>query len=552
MSHFITALFAAAALPLATAFAFDAPLIDEFDDNRHKWVVGEGDTWVSELRDGQLMYENISPEPNSYPRIWIPVTVAPGKSFEVILRVKLAGGANDDAFGLLWDHDPESGAARFFDISDNGWYRLWTYTGSGFVNDRLWTRTSLVKSGDFNELRLKSVDGRVFFFINGQIVDGHRFNGLRGNRFGFGLSAGHTLALDRFEIAYLDGQAGLATRLERDLKAARLTAGPAREALIERFDDNQRDWPFIREGDTWKGEITGGQLVWANRSESHQSTQIEHPINGVADYEITLQARHLAGTTDRGFGVSWGKTSDGEGFLQFHISPDGHYCYWTHAKGEDSKRVISWTKSPAIKVGGDNELKVRKLNDTLFFYLNGRVVADVPAPELPGPRIALDTSTGMTVAFQELSVTYLEKPDAAVEKERMQLIAALEKSHGKDGVRSSVVLAKIAEEERLRAEGIIRDQPSEKDYKELAKVRRQFQAKYVGSLYGSWGRPVDITGTETAKRVYYNFKQIGRTQFYYEFQLMYTQPTFDMHGKALPIDPLKFAIDNINLTDRKW
>jgi hypothetical protein len=73
------------------------------------------------------------------------------------------------------------------------------------------------------------------------------------------------------------------------------------------------------------------------------------------------------------------------------------------------------------------------------------------------------------------------------------------------------------------------------DDKQMTKVRRQFSQKKLLSLYAAWGRPAKIT--QNGGAVYYNYKLVGRTQYYYWFQV-------SILGKQED-----WAISNVSFTD---
>ncbi len=191
-----------------------------------------------------------------------------------------------------------------------------------------------------------------------------------------------------------------------------------------------------------------------------------------------------------------------------------------------------------------NELKVRKLDRTLFLFVNGQVVADTPAVTPDGEQLAVSTAFGTTAAFDEVRITYPQLTEPQVRAETEKHIAALKAGHGKPGL--GIVYSESRKEDIRTAQSRKDQQDLEDrrwkltaaDDKQMDRVRRQFSQKKMLSLFAAWGRPVKIT--QNGGAVYYNYKLIGRTQYYYWFQISMTgkQEDWGISNVAFTDNPL--------------
>lgn len=540
-------------LPAASA---ESLFVEEFDDNRANWpMLGEGDTQITSFEKGRLIFENLSPEPKAIKWSFLPVDIPPAANIEISLTLEYLDGPKDVSFGLVWELDPKTTPfrRRHFDVSNNGGYIIWSRNEQDFNTERTWQTSSHVRQSGPNTLVIQRYGRRVFYLLNGTPIEAFD-QSTYGNSVGFTLSSGLTVAVDRLAVSKLEGDAPAVAKRVKELEAAvlahRIASGPPLEDIIETFDDNQRNWPFLKGGATWTAAIADGAMTWENRATSSQTTGIKLPVNGYVNYELALKLRHVAGPVDRGVGFSWG-ASDVHTAGGFFIAANGGYLV-TQRNGKDLKTVIPWTRTSVIKQDGENELRVRKLQNTFFLFVNGVLLADLPARDPLGDNLKLEIPQGETVAFNELRLTYLKIPDDRVAKEVEQHVKNLEKEHGKNGQRSSLVLAKINEENRLRAEGVIRDEPSEADEKYFRQVRKKYVTKSALSVIADRGKPFETRGEAVGPRLYYKYKVIGRTQFYYEFRLMHVGPDTDVHGKLLPIKPENLAVTDVELTSKPW
>jgi hypothetical protein len=539
---------------VAAAPALTLPFVDEFDATGHDWN-SDTPTWIAKISDGRFTCENLTPNAGYLNWVARHLPLDAGRDFEVSTRVKMLDGTPAVYAGIIWD----GGAAekkRFFDISSDGTYRIYNFEKGAWdqTHDRFPSKH--IRKTEDNDLTIRVIGDRVYYFINGAAVEATDFPRPADAWVGLMTPAGCTNSFDRFEVRYLDGppaeRAANARKYEAEAKAALIAAGPPLEEFIERFDDNSRNWPFIKAGDGWSAKIENGMLEWDNpQKQGKQRTYISRPINPAADYELSFRARQLTGEVSL-ISIIWNCNSNSTTGLEFGFGTNGYYTVAAYNPGKFSE-LVPWVQTNVVKPKDFNELRVRKLDQTLFLFINGQLVADAPARDVRGDQFGIGVSFGMKVAFDEIRVSYPTLTAEQVTAEKEKLIAALKANHGKPGLGVSYsvgreqdrISAQISAQAKVDMEQLEnqRWKLTDADFKQLTKVRKQFSRAKLVSLYAAWGRPARITeGNSAGFRVYYNYKLVGRTQYYYEF------PVF----KNGSTDPKDWVIDEVQHSDRIW
>ena len=511
--------------------AFVPPFNEEFDDNKAQWLSNDkGDTWVEKIEGGKFHFENLSAHANSANWRTRPVELPPGNDFEIALRIVMSDGPPDGEAGIIWDYDPGlgTGKRRHFHVSRDGSYRIYHFNGTAFVGYAVVAKNPKIKLTGENELIIRVIGARAFFLVNGSAIDAIDLDPARGKFIGIVISSGVSVEADHFHVRTLDTAADArvaeARKLEAEARASLIAAGPPLNDFVETFDDNSRNWPYLTEGDGWKARIAGGTLEWENRTkEGKQNTIITQPVNLAADYEIGFRARDLNGGKSL-ISVSWG-FAVGASSLEFGFTSAGYYVFSFFNAGV-STNAVPWTQTTLVKPADFNVLKVRKLGRTLFLFINDQVVADAPAFTATGNLLGLGTAYGTTAAFDEVRISYPKLTEQQATAEAGKYLAALKAGHGKPGL--GIVSSEARKEEIRTAQSKkemqqLEDQRwklTDADDKQLDKVRRQFSQKKMIALFAAWGRPAKITMEGGA--VYYNYKLVGRTQYYYWFQISKT------------------------------
>jgi hypothetical protein len=515
----------------ATAADLPLPFNEEFDDNRHNWpALGEHDTHSARIEGGKLIYENLSLEASSWRLPTIPLVFRRHDDYEVRARLRLVSGPTARVYGLTMGEDSATATRGDFVLSDQGSFLAQHIRAGGKFDVWVpWTKTAALKPGEFNDLTIQRLAGRTFYSINGQPVAATSEAVLPGNRFGPIIPAGSIVEVDYLRVRPLDakeGGAALRAKLEAAVMEHRIASGPPRTDLIETFDDNKRVWRGIMTSDTWSGVLADGVVRCENKSAGNQLLALEHPVNYLADYDLSLRVRITSTASDHYVGLAWARSTTTVVGRIFSISVHGTYQVWGHNSDGSMNVAAGWRKTSTIKPAEFNTLRVRKLGGTTYVFINDQILADLTLDEHEGGFIGLHVGPHAKAEIDEFRVTYPQLTAADREAEMKSHAVALENAHRTQAIggRYSVLAAreaqvagakKAADEWAQKGPKVSTDQLSAADFREERKMRDRFMLKKVGSVWASLKKPWKIS--DDSYRFYYFYKRIGKTDFYYEF-----------------------------------
>ncbi|HEX2860669.1 MAG TPA: hypothetical protein VHN79_03475 [Lacunisphaera sp.] len=498
------------------------PFVEEFNDNAAGWSL-KFDSIDAVIRDGRLEFENLSAEPNSVFWLTQELAQAPAGDFEIAVTMAPPEGVATGEAGLVFDLNAQGGR-RVVQLSRDSFRYDHFHDGRWDLEFNRFTKWPGIRAepGAKNDLAFRVLGQRGFILINGTAVHALDYKQSRANYAGVIVSSGTMAAFDRLAIQPLKltdaARTAEAARLEREARASTIAAGPKLEPFVETFEDNRHQWPFLGESETSSGAIKEGALFSHNKRDKNTSLDlITVPINDAADYEITMRARNAGAKDDHQVSLVWGRSSDGAYIEGFAFSGNRQWVSYAVADGKSVRRH-PWRPSSAVKASGEmNELVVRKLGDTVFLLINGQVVGEFPARRLHGSGFGVEIGPGIQAAVDELRVTYPALSPEAVEKQKRELLAALEVAHAKKelGATSSVAARKEAEAKQLAA------QPTKKDWDEQDKLDRKYRNKKMLSVLADRPNTARRTGSESAPLLYYHYRNIGGVDYYWEFQCMH-------------------------------
>lgn len=218
------------------------------------------------------------------------------------------------------------------------------------------------------------------------------------------------------------------------------------EALVETFDSNQRDWPYIYEGGSWSASIAQGALVWENRDpNTSHTTSRQLPLSSRRNYEIALEARLVsAGEKSALYGIQWGGATDFSAHHTFLVSPAG-YRLQTYRNGETVVHA-SGALEGIYRARGNNLLSLQKLGAETAFLVNGVCIHIGPTLEPLGPMCGPYIDSGVAASFDSLRIHYLRGEPTAFAARLAEFAAAVG-----DASKSFIEIPPLSPEELAQA-----------------------------------------------------------------------------------------------------
>ncbi len=363
---------------------------------------------------GALVIENTLDNGNLVP-VFAPVPSGLKGPWEMTARIKLLKGPPERYAVLLWSFAPNH--THYFSVEEaGGKYSLFTWR-EGWTYHRPYTATPTVRRDETNELTLRLVGQRVFYLINGKIVDVIDAPQTTLAAAGVWVPAQTTFQLDGFSLQPLGADvAAQAPAWEAEAKTAQDAAGvilnldkPAPYPLVEEFNDNATGWPLKLE--TADFAIRDGKLHFENLlAEANKVLWTTKPLAELpkGDHEIVLTVPSIEGPEAAEAGLVFDLNNTSRRVFQITSKHVRYYAYDNGTFGADAL----FTESPAVKAGGPNELVVRVLGGRAYLLLNGTAVAAFdyqPRGEWLGPIVA----SGTLATFDRLTVRPLQLTPAA-------------------------------------------------------------------------------------------------------------------------------------------
>ena len=143
---------------------------DDFDDNQNEWMTGTFSKGkrVAMIENGHYYWEADS-KYYGLNATWKPIPIDESEDFEIEAAIKFVrGNSRKQATALSWGR---SGKGSFYLAFKEDKYAVVVWTDSHkpqLVTE--WTRTPLLKEGDYNKLTIRKVDSIYYLFINEGLV----------------------------------------------------------------------------------------------------------------------------------------------------------------------------------------------------------------------------------------------------------------------------------------------------------------------------------------------------------------------------------------------
>jgi hypothetical protein len=188
--------------------------------------------------------------------------------------------------------------------------------------------------------------------------------------------------------------------------------------LNEEFDNNSRGWRIVNNSSQYSMNISGGELKINNRDNIRQQNTIDFPALKVTDdFEIEAQIRVSYSSVE-------GDGGDGN-VLYWGLSPavgnnPGQGSYYGVDNGGRAVKIGSFNgpipdyeyfqfdySSGEYNYDDYNTITVRKVNQTCYYFLNGKFLTKKAFVPFYGSRIGFGVNLSSTIQIPYLKVSRL-------------------------------------------------------------------------------------------------------------------------------------------------
>jgi hypothetical protein len=138
-------------------------ITERFDNNDLKWSTSKSEYGLVKIEGGQLLMSAVKAK--SYVTTYFPGDF---RDFDVSVNAQRIGGPRDGYYAIYFRYS--YGQGYVFEVSDDGYFNVATQTSQAYLPLIEWTRTTAIKSGEVNVLRVVAKGVDFAFYINDQQV----------------------------------------------------------------------------------------------------------------------------------------------------------------------------------------------------------------------------------------------------------------------------------------------------------------------------------------------------------------------------------------------
>jgi serine/threonine-protein kinase len=122
------------------------------------------------------------------------------------------------------------------------------------------------------------------------------------------------------------------------------------------------------------------------------------------NFSMSASATQWGNAPDEAYGINYCGDTDNDAYFVYYITANGYYAIGSMIDG-NWQPIINWTKSTHIHPNNEmNTLSIEKRDNSVFFYINGKVENVLPFTGAYGSCFGLRVDGAQTVAFNQLIV----------------------------------------------------------------------------------------------------------------------------------------------------
>ena len=157
---------------------------EKFKDNSHKWpLINDEEKGIAEIMPAGGLHFKTQKKIDFAQ--WIKLDVDQYSDFSIESDIKFIGGNSDGFYGVIygvkdWDN------YHFFCINASGYYNYGVrYEGlNAFFSGNMYS-ANIIKGKNVNKLKIKKSGKKIYFSVNGEILDNTNYRPIVGKRTGF-------------------------------------------------------------------------------------------------------------------------------------------------------------------------------------------------------------------------------------------------------------------------------------------------------------------------------------------------------------------------------
>ncbi|QSE97086.1 hypothetical protein [Fulvivirga lutea] len=457
---------------------------EDFDDNYNEWkYIKEAENYLGAIQDGHLIWESKNPQSGYVIDKQIGLNELKNWQLDAVIsrtkgdkRINLLFGGEDYKKLYYFGYD-ESSATIVLDQGENN------------LEIQDWTTVPYIDEEGANKLSVIQYEDHWYFVINDVLFKKFRKLPIYGGNVGFSNYGSGGLKVDYVQLKQLNS---LPQFLEVEEK---LMQGIA---MNETFDHDAGLW-IVEQNEKFAKKVVNGRFDIEILNESTHVFDVPTAIPAHASYVIEAEFKYESGASNKAYGFNFAMNNANDKYYRFSISANGSYLL-NHKNGQTFTSPIGWTKSDAININGSNIIRIYKIANEAYLFLNDQHVITINDFTVYGNRLGYLVSKECHISSDYITINYLSddfkvkglNKDAQTFKAPKEAIDYF-----------NVEYTPIARVECDKSE-------MEKDKK---KWMKQWVGKSSDDIKRAWGKPLP-TQSLIRNDFYYKYKEVCGEEYY--------------------------------------
>ena len=173
--------------------------------------------------------------------------------------------------------------------------------------------------------------------------------------------------------------------------------------FTENFDNSNQGW-VIGNNDTRELRIFNGRYYFDYKKDKNWTVSSKtFTLSSSQNFEVETSIQKLSGVNDYGYGLFL-KKSNGDA-IEITISGSG-YFRTDKVKNNRYEKLTGWTKSSSVKTGNyaTNKLKIKKVKNTVTFYINNKLVDTQTLYDVSGSRVGFVINKNQKISIDYVNI----------------------------------------------------------------------------------------------------------------------------------------------------
>lgn len=461
----------------------DTALEENFKDNSNGWLLYNEENKLCEIKNGTLYFNNKTSK-NKWSHIETNLNL--NEDFIIETSIKLISGTNNNVLSLIINKK-ENQFYDEFGFSDNGYWLYRRVIEQEFNAESGWQKVDYIKQGDYNKITILKLNKKVFFLINNKPVLVKKDINLSFKGLAIKVCRKAEVEADYIKAGYYNASKQKKETYGNDLETQLKQAKKENENVIIENSPvlnletsfNKNEFGFhLSETEQNAFTINNGGLDLKTFSKSYHQTWADIKINPNHDFDLSTTLKKISGVDNKAISLIVQKNKH---FLQFAYSNNG---YWLSIlqKGEKTISKIPWKKTSLIKKSDNNTLRIKKIENSIYFILNDKVLNKWRHKQLGNTiYIKVPDTAHVRVDNVKLTQTYRSK------KEQDLLITKFDNLWNIAKTENIGAIGKTTEQEaRDSAE---REKNRKKILKESKRLNKIFKGAPLSEVLKKYGQP---------------------------------------------------------------